>query len=67
MNWSLRASWADVKSPEQLEPDEDQTKWSASAIYTVPFGDGGWWSTTAAWGAARATTNTSTPLSWKPR
>jgi hypothetical protein len=49
-NWSLQASWADVKSPEQLEPQVNQTKWSASAIYTVPFGDGGWWSTTAAWG-----------------
>lgn len=48
---SLQASWADVKSPEQLEPTEDQTKWSASAIYTVPFGEaGGWWSTTLAWG-----------------
>ena len=39
-----------MKSPEQLDPDENQTKWSASAIYTVPFGDGGWWSTTGAWG-----------------
>jgi hypothetical protein len=49
-NWSLQASWADVTSPEQLAPDEDQRKLSASAIYTVPFGDRGWWSTTAAWG-----------------
>jgi hypothetical protein len=49
-NWALQASWADQKSPEQLEPDQDQTKWSASAIYTVPFGNDGWWSTTLAWG-----------------
>lgn len=49
-NWSLQASWADVKSPEELEPDKNVRKWSASAIYTRPFGDGGWWSTTAAWG-----------------
>ena len=48
--WSLQASCARVKSPEQLDPDEDQTKWSASAIRTVPFGDGGSWSVTAAWG-----------------
>ena len=48
--WSLQASWARVKSPEQLDPDEDVTKWSASAIFTRPVGDGGWWSTTAAWG-----------------
>jgi hypothetical protein len=49
-NWSLQASWADVKSPEQLEPEVDQKRWSASAIYTVAFAKAGWWSTTAAWG-----------------
>jgi hypothetical protein len=48
--WSLQASYADVTSPEQLEPDDDQTKWSASAIYTRRIGEAGWWSTTAAWG-----------------
>jgi hypothetical protein len=47
---SLQTSWAEAKSVEQLEPDADQTKWSASAIYTVPVGHDGWWSTTAAWG-----------------
>lgn len=49
-NWSLQASGAYEKSPEQLEPDVNQRKLSASAIYTVPFGDKGWWSTTVAWG-----------------
>jgi hypothetical protein len=49
-NWSLQASWAHLKSPEQLAPDEDQTRWSASAIYTAPFGAGGYWAATAAWG-----------------
>ena len=53
-NWSLQTSWADVTSPEELAPDEDQTKLSASAIYTVPLGDKGWWSTTAAWGRRTA-------------
>lgn len=33
-NWSLQASWADVTSPEQLEPDVDYMKYSASALYT---------------------------------
>jgi hypothetical protein len=47
---SLQASWADVKSPEQLHPDEDETRYSASAIYTVPLGGDAWWSTTAAFG-----------------
>lgn len=48
--WSLQASWADVTAPEQLEPDEDETKLSASAIHTRPFGMAGWHSTTLAWG-----------------
>lgn len=47
-NWSLQASWADVESPEALEPDENEERWSASAIYTRPIGAGGWWSTTLA-------------------
>jgi hypothetical protein len=47
---SLQGSWARLKSPEKLEPDENQTRWSASAIYTREIGDHGWWSTTLAWG-----------------
>lgn len=47
---SLQASWADLKEPEQLAPGEDQTKWSASAIYTRPVAGRGWWSSTLAWG-----------------
>ena len=49
-DWSLQASYADVSAPEQLEPDEDETKWSASAIHTRRLGDDGWWSSTMAWG-----------------
>jgi hypothetical protein len=40
-NWALQASWADVTSPEQLEPDVDVTKWSASALYTRQLANGG--------------------------
>lgn len=47
---SLQASWAHLVSPEQLEPGENQTRWSASAIYTRPLAGNGWWSTTVAWG-----------------
>jgi hypothetical protein len=47
---SLQASWAHLESPEQIEPGENQTRWSASLIYTRPVGMGGRWSTTAAWG-----------------
>lgn len=48
--WSLQASYADVTGPEQLDPDEDDTKWSASAIHTRRLGETGWWSSTLAWG-----------------
>jgi hypothetical protein len=47
---ALQASWTRLISPEQLEPGENETRWSASAIYTRRFGDDGWWSTTAAYG-----------------
>lgn len=49
-NLSLQASWAHLVGPEQLEPDENSTRWSASAIYTRRFGQDNWWSTTLAWG-----------------
>ena len=61
-SWSVRASWnpspawaaqlsyADVSAPEQLEPDEDETKWSASVIHTRRLDAAGWWSSTLAWG-----------------
>jgi hypothetical protein len=51
---SLQGSWGRFISPEQLEPEEDQTRWSASAIHTRPVGANGWWSTTFAWGRRSA-------------
>jgi hypothetical protein len=60
-NWALQASWAYQKSPEQLEPLADQRKASASAMYTVKFGDDGAWASTLAWGR-RQNTNGGTPL-----
>lgn len=45
---SLQASWADIQSPEALEPDENEERWSVSGIYTRPIGANGWWSTTLA-------------------
>ncbi|HEX8513924.1 MAG TPA: hypothetical protein VF688_12565 [Allosphingosinicella sp.] len=47
---SLQASWARLIAPEQLEPDENETRWSASALHTRRVGDKGTWSTTLAWG-----------------
>lgn len=49
-NWALQLSWADVESPEALDPAEDETRWSASAIYTRPIGEDGWYSATFAYG-----------------
>jgi hypothetical protein len=45
-NLSLQASWADIRSPEALEPDEDEERVSVSGIYTREIGEHGWWSTT---------------------
>ena len=38
-NLALQASWADVTSPEQLEPDVDVVRWPASARDTQTFDD----------------------------
>jgi hypothetical protein len=53
--WSLQASWAHQVSPEQLQPDKNEDRLSASAIYTHRLGDRTWWSTTVAWGRRRST------------
>ena len=48
--WSLQGSYADVTAPEQLEPDENETRWSASVLHARRLGAEGWWSSTLAWG-----------------
>jgi hypothetical protein len=47
---SMQVSYGHLVSPEQLEPNVNEDRITASAIYTTPFGDGHLWSTTAAWG-----------------
>jgi hypothetical protein len=39
-----------LQSPEQLEPDKNEDRFTVSAIYTQPFGTDNIWSTTVAWG-----------------
>ena len=51
--WSLQLSWANQISPEQLEPDKNERRLSASAIYTRQIAEHSWWSTTIAWGWRR--------------
>jgi hypothetical protein len=49
-NWSAQVSWGYLKSPEQLDPDVNENRLTASATYTRPFGDSHLWSSTFAWG-----------------
>jgi heavy metal translocating P-type ATPase len=48
-NWSMQTSLGYLKSPEQLEPDVNQHRMTASAMYNRPFQKANWQSTLA-WG-----------------
>lgn len=48
-NWSFQGSWGDLHSPEQLEPNVNQERATASAIYNRSW-NGNQWQTTLAWG-----------------
>lgn len=63
-HWSLQASWAHLTSPEQLDPETNEDRWSASAIYTAPVGKDGWWSTTGAFGSKRLSDDGRTLNAW---
>jgi hypothetical protein len=49
-NWSLQASWGFLKSPEQLAPSINETRYTASAEYVLPLDGGASLATTLAWG-----------------
>ena len=48
-NWALQASWADIVSPEALEPHHDEDRISLSALYARRIGSSGLASATFAW------------------
>jgi heavy metal translocating P-type ATPase len=48
-NWSLQTSFGYLESPEQLEPEVNQHRVTASAIYNRPLQNANWQSTFA-WG-----------------
>lgn len=48
-NWALQTSWARINSPEMLDPDGDEARFSASALYARPLGADGQVSATLAW------------------
>jgi len=47
--WALQASYGRLHSPEQLEPEVNTDRVTASAIYAANWG-AGHWETTVAWG-----------------
>lgn len=49
-HWALQVSGGHIHSPEQLEPDVDQDRTTASAVYDGTFHDSGRWEGTVAWG-----------------
>jgi len=49
-HWSLQASWGHLNSPEQLEPLEDETRYTASASYFTALGQESSAAATFAWG-----------------
>jgi hypothetical protein len=49
-NWSLQGSYGYLHSPEQLRPDEDLRRTTASAQYMLPLRKGGFWATTLGYG-----------------
>lgn len=49
-NWALQVSHGYLKSPEELHPDENQNKTTASAIYSANIGGEDWINATILWG-----------------
>jgi hypothetical protein len=49
-NWALQVSHGFLKSPEQLHPEEDINRTTASAIYSFPINHHSTFNATAVWG-----------------
>jgi hypothetical protein len=58
-SWAIQVSRARIKSPEQLHPDDDVDRTTASVIYNRAFGASNW-QTTLAWGRNAAGHGTAT-------
>jgi hypothetical protein len=54
-HWSVTASYGYLKSPEELRPDENQHRLSASVLYTRHIGQGSDWASALVYGANRHT------------
>ena len=53
-DWSLQASWGRLESPEELEPEEDTDRTTASASYNYRWSKETLSQTTLAWGRNRS-------------
>jgi len=51
--WALQVSQGRIESPEQLEPDVDQDRTTASALVDGGWGSSGHWEAMLAWGQDR--------------
>lgn len=49
-NWALQVSHGFIKSPEELHPEENIYRTTASATYSRPLGDEKYFNATALWG-----------------
>lgn len=49
-NWALQVSHAYIKSPEDLHPNENVNRSTASAVYTKPLAKDGWINISAVYG-----------------
>jgi hypothetical protein len=49
-NWALQVSHGFIKSPEELHTDENVYRTTASAVYSLPFGEEKTFNATALWG-----------------
>lgn len=49
-NWAFQVSHAYIKGPEELHPNENVYRSTASATYSLPFGDEKTFNATALWG-----------------
>lgn len=57
-NWSGQYSYGRIKSPEQLAPEEDQERMTASIMYNRPINNGNW-ANTVVWGRTRSLSDNS--------
>ena len=57
-HWSLQASWGHLKSPEQLEPQIDENRTTASATYITKLGEESSIAATFGWGMKRLSDGT---------